>query len=195
MEVTTLDGRVVAGGREAGHELTGPELRELYLGLVDRSSAVPRLPLPGDTILVSAGAWRGWVRFDRFVGRKSQPWVDLLDTTAIVASVFDLSEVATPMTLSWSSIDRVQWADSTQLGDPRFLLPVLARIPANPRVFTVSTESGVSEEFRSWEVARVETVHTRTATTIGTLTGLGIDVLLTYYAVKYTFGGLSGAMN
>lgn len=183
-EVTTRDGRVVVGAREADHELTGPELRELYLGLAGGSSAAPRLPLPGDTILISTGARRGWVRFDRFVARKPRPGTGLLDTTGVVNAVFDLSDLAAPMTLPWSSIDRVQWADSTRLDNPRLLLPVLAKIPVNPRIFTICTESGVSEEFRSWDVEQVEQIRRRTATTIGTFTGMGIDIFLSYLVVR-----------
>lgn len=192
MEVTTRDGRVIVGARETNHEFTRPELRELYLGLADRSSSAPRLPLPGDTILVSTGARRGWTRFDRFVERKPRPGAVLLDTTGAIEAVFDLADTNAPMTVTWSSIARLQWADSTRLDDPRLLLPVLARIPLNPRIVTISTESGAREEFRSWEVARVETIHTRPATTIWTLTGLGFDIVLLYLAANYTYGGLSG---
>jgi hypothetical protein len=180
MEVTTQDGRVIVGERETNQDLTGPELRGVYLRLADRSSATPRLPLPGDTILVSTGARQGWMRFDRFVERKPRPGAVLLDTTGTVEAVFGLSDRSTPMPLPWSSIARLQWADSTRLDDPRLLLPVLARTPLNPRIFSIRTESGGREEFRSWEVARVETVHKRNATTVGTLTGLGIDALLGY---------------
>ena len=182
MEVTTRDGRVIVGARETNHEFTRPELRELYLGFADRSSSAPRLPLPGDTILVSTGARRGWMRFDRFVEHKPRPGAVLLDTTGVIEAVFDLADIIAPMTLTWSSIARLQWADSTRLDDPRLLLPVLARIPLNPRIVTISTESGAREEFRSWEVARVETIHKRNATTVGTLMGLGVDCFLGYLA-------------
>ncbi len=149
MEVTTRDGRVVTGACEASHELTGAELRELYQGLADRFSLAPRLPPPGDTMLVSTEIRRGWARFDRFVQREPRPGAVLLDTTGVIEAVFGLSEVAAPVTMPLSSIDRVQWADSARLDNPRLLLPVLTRIPANPRVITVSTESGAREEFRS----------------------------------------------
>jgi hypothetical protein len=192
VEVTTQDGRVIVGERETNHDLTRPELRELYLGLADRSSSAPRLPLPGDTILVSTGARRGWMRFDRFAELKPRPGAVLLDTTGAIEAVFDLADIIAPMNLPWSSIVRLQWADSTRLDDPRLLLPVLAKIPLNPRIVTVATESGAREEFRSWEVARVETIHTRPATTVGTLTGLGFDFLLMYLAGHYMYGGLSG---
>lgn len=190
VEVTTLDGRVVAGRREASRNLTGPELRRLYLELADRSAAAPRLPLPGDTILVSTGGRQGWARFARFVNEDPQPEAVRLDTTGVVDVVFDLADEGAPMALPWSSIDRLQWADSTRLDDPRLLLPVLATVPVDPRVFTVSMTSGAREEFRSWEVARVEKVSQRTATTIGVLTGLGTDLLLLYLFVpRFPSGG------
>ena len=191
VEVTTRDGRTVAGRREGNHRLTGSELRALYRELADRSVGAPRLPLPGDTILISTGGRSDWVRFERFVGERLRSGMGLLDTTEVFASVVSLPDRSVATKLAWSAIDSVRWEDGMTLDDPCLLLPELARIPADPRILTVGTESGVSEEFRSWEVERVDTIPPALATTIGIFTGLGFDVYILYRAGQ----GYGGALN
>ncbi len=180
VEVTTRDGRTVAGRREGNHRLTESELRALYRDLAARSVGAPRLPLPGDTILVSTGGRNDWVRFERLTSRKPQSGTVLLDSATVGAVVLDLPVTTVPRTIPWSSLEWIQWNDGTRLEDPRLLRPVLARIPADPRILTVRTESGVREEFRSWEVERIDTFPANFATTIGVFAGLGFDVYILY---------------
>jgi hypothetical protein len=189
VEVTTRDGRVVTGARENSHELDGLELRELYQSLADRSSAAPRLPLPGDTVLVAYGARKGWMRFEGFAGPKSESGVEFFDTTRVAAKLAFLPGMSTTVSVAWSLMERMQWADSTRLDDARLVLPVVARIPVSPRTFAVRTESGPSEEFRSWEVERIDTPRSKPATTIGTMTGLGVDVTL-FYLLAQSMSGM-----
>jgi hypothetical protein len=169
---------VVAECRDAQPE----ELWAIYRGSAAGQTASGRLPIPGDTIMVSGPSVRGWGRFGRFLNTGRHADSAFIEEDGAAAQ-FDFVTPGAHFMVPLAEIAAIQWADSVRTSGSELIRMAAGRVPVEPRILTVRTDDGAEVRVGSWEMASAEVYPWRHGKLVGVTLGMAADAALAYQMV------------
>jgi hypothetical protein len=185
------------GGSRQGrlHAVIVRDPRTAHRALAELLPRTARLPLPGETLLVSVGTAKGPMVFERMALAGESH--NIRGNAASVrddapVALFSMGSGAQPLAVSLDSTAGMIWPDGTKMSGSDLCRALRVTGLPNPRVLLLVNASGNVDSIPAWRIRGIEAARAKRGATRGALIGIIIDALVVWWLLSlyscYTAG-------